>query len=122
MLNGNHMNKQTKAEAAPATEVSGLVDAAVTIAAHGARQYLERNKLTAKPDVLSACLSAWVKIKLPEALRDAKEALACHMEQVAQQTFAASMISAGIEAAKEASHSKLKTCAVLRAQDFGGGR
>ena len=80
-----------------------LGDAAIRFALQGAQQYLSTNKLTADPVALSACVRSWVKIKLPEALRDAKEALACNMGKVAEMTFASSMIQAGIEAAKEAS-------------------
>jgi hypothetical protein len=73
-------------------------------AARGANEYLRTEKLQADPDVLAECVKSWINIKLPEALRDAKEAFACHMEQVGLATFAASMVSAGIEAAKEAGH------------------
>jgi hypothetical protein len=67
-------------------------------------EYLSRNNLkVVSPEALAECLHSWVKIKLPEALRDAKEALACNMGKVAEVTFASSMIQAGIEAAKEAS-------------------
>lgn len=76
---------------------------AAVLAAAGARAYLERNHIAADPVALSECLRSWVSAKLPEALNDAREALACHMDQAAEATFRASMINAGIEAAKEAS-------------------
>ena len=81
-----------------------LINAAARIAANGATHYLQVNRLTADPSALAACLRSWVKIQLPNALHDAREALDCHMNQVAEATFAASMIQAGIEAAKEASN------------------
>lgn len=85
---------------------TALADAAARIAQAGANNYLVAHNLTADPAVLSECLGSWLKLKLPEALADAKEAFACHMDRVAVQTFAASIMQAGIEAAKE--------CAVLR--------
>lgn len=80
-----------------------LIDAACRIAAKGAMEYLRVNHLTADNDALAACLKSWVKAKWDEAMRDAKEALEANMGQVAESTFAASMLQAGIEAAKEAS-------------------
>lgn len=79
-----------------------LIDAACRIAAKGAMEYLRVNHLTADNDVLSACLKSWVKAKWDEAMHDAKEALEANMGQVAESTFAAAMLQAGIEAAKEA--------------------
>lgn len=81
--------------------MDALADAAVMMAARGARQYLDVHKLTADSAALTACLKSWVKF--PEALKDAKDAIAAGMHQVAEQTFAATMRMAGIEAAKEAS-------------------
>lgn len=68
----------------------------------GARDYLKANKLTADDTVLKACAASWMRAKMPEALKDAKDALACGLAKVAEQTFVASMMLAGIEAAKEA--------------------
>jgi len=82
--------------------MDALADAAVVIAARGARQYLDVHKLKADPAALTACLKSWVKIKFPEALNDAKAAISAGMHAVAEQTFAATMRLAGIEAAKEA--------------------
>ena len=80
-----------------------LTEAAITIAARSASVYLERHNLKAEsPESLAESLWAMVKIRLPEALRDAKEALDCHMDKAAEATFAATMAEAGIEAAKEA--------------------
>lgn len=81
-----------------------LADAAMSIALRGANHYLSAHNL--KPvstEALFECCQDWCKLKLQEALHDAKEALACGMNQVAVSTFAASMMQAGIEAAKEAS-------------------
>jgi hypothetical protein len=82
--------------------IQSLGDAAVACVLAGCREYLTKHNLTADPETLAACCRSWAKIKLPEALRDAKEAMACGMTQVAEQTFKATMVQAGIEAAKEA--------------------
>ena len=78
-----------------------LAEAAATFAMRGADEYLRRHNLTADPAALATCARSWVKLKLPEALQDAKDALACNMGQVAEQLFSATMMQAGIEAAKE---------------------
>ena len=83
-----------------------LADVAVQIAAQAARQYLSRHNLRADPSALRATLASWIKIKLPEALKDAREALDAGMGSVAESTFKATMASAGIEAAKEAGFPK----------------
>lgn len=80
-----------------------LADAAGIIAANGAREYLRVHNLTASKEALSACLVSWIKAQMPVALADAKQAFDCHMDEIAVTTFKASMIQAGIEAAKEAS-------------------
>lgn len=85
-------------------EVFGIAQAACAIAERGAVEYLNAHKLTADPTALAECLKSWTKIKFTEAMRDAKEAIECGMVQVAQATFSATMIQAGIEAAKECSH------------------
>lgn len=84
-----------------------LASAALEITAIGAREYLAANKLTADTNALLACCRSWTKIKLPEALNDAREAIECHMNEVAEATFKATMILAGIEAAKEAARAAL---------------
>ncbi len=84
------------------TDQNSLVEIASTMAVRGAREYLLRNNLKAESTALSSCLKSWVKAKWPEAIADAKEAIDCGMVQIAQQTFAATMLQAGIEAAKEA--------------------
>ena len=80
-----------------------LIDAAAKIAIIGAREYLRVHNLQADETALVACCKSWLKIKLPEALNDAKAAMDCGMHQAAEATFKATMILAGIEAAKEAS-------------------
>lgn len=82
-------------------EVFGIAQAACKIAERGAVEYLNAHKLKATPEALTACLRSWTKAKFAEAMHDAKEAIDCGMEQVAQATFTATMIQAGIEAAKE---------------------
>ena len=80
-----------------------LTEAATIIAARSARIYLEQHNLKAEsPESLAESLQAMVKFRLPEALRDAKEALDCHMDKAAEATFATTMAEAGIDAAKEA--------------------
>ncbi len=83
------------------SEVFGVAQAGCRIAERGAVEYLNAHKLQADPTALAECLRSWCKIKFPEAMRDAKEAIDCGMVQAAQVTFHASMIQAGIEAAKE---------------------
>lgn len=81
-----------------------LVEVGVSMAMRGAKEYLDRHGLTAEPEALRECLKSWLKLQMPVALRDAREAFACHMDKVAEATFAASMVQAGIEAAKEAGY------------------
>ena len=71
-------------------------------AMRAAVEYLRVHSLKADVDALLECLRSWCRIKLDEALRDAKEAIACNMMQVAMATFKATAAQAGIEAAKEA--------------------
>lgn len=79
-----------------------LAEIATQTAMQAAVEYLRVHNLKANDAALVSCLKAWCKIKLPEALRDAKEAFDCGMHQVGQATFLATMKLAGIEAAKEA--------------------
>ena len=81
--------------------VNQLAEVASRACMRGAVDYLRIHNLHATPEALADCCRSWAKIKLPEALHDAKEAIACNMAQVAEQTFVATMIQAGIEAAKE---------------------
>ena len=79
-----------------------LADVAAQVAGRAAYVYMDKHGLKAEPSALAECLKAMVKFRLPEALRDAKEALDCHMVKAAEATFAATMAEAGIDAAKEA--------------------
>jgi hypothetical protein len=72
------------------------------IAAQAALRYLETHNLTADPDALASCLTSWVRAKLPEALRDAKEAVDAGLSEYGELTYKATIALAGIEAAKEA--------------------
>lgn len=66
-----------------------------------ASEYCHANNLRADPEALAECCRSHARLRLPEALADAKEAIDCRMEQVAVATFVATMRLAGIEAAKE---------------------
>ncbi len=82
--------------------INTLGETAVKIAANAAHAWFAQH--SAKPvslDAFCECLKANVKVYLPGALRDAREALEAGMYEVGQQTFAASMALAGIDAAKE---------------------
>jgi len=79
-----------------------LADVAVKAATQGAVEYIKANNLKVDFANLSESLRTMVMIRLPAALHDAKEALDAGMDQVANQTFLASMVLAGIDAAKKA--------------------
>jgi len=72
------------------------------IATQAAMRYLEAHNLSADPDALASCLTSWVRAKLPEALSDAKEALEAGLTEYLELTYNATIVLAGIEAAKEA--------------------
>ena len=80
----------------------GVAELAQQCAVIGATRYLQANGLKADPSALADCLMSWIKAKLPEALHDAREAYEANMAQVGETTFRATMMQAGIEAAKEA--------------------
>ena len=77
-------------------------DQIVVTAYKAANEYLTANSLKADAEALRLCIKSWCKIKLPEAIADAKSAFECGMDQIGTQTFLASFALAGIEAAKEA--------------------
>ena len=79
-----------------------LGERTLEIATQAAMCYLETHNLTADLDVVASCLASWVRAKLPEALRDAKEALDAGLTEYAELTYNATIVLAGIEAAKEA--------------------
>ena len=66
-----------------------------------ARAYLVEHELQADNDALFACIKSWCKIKLPEAITDARAAYDRGMNQWGDKTFTATFVLAGIEAAKE---------------------
>jgi len=82
--------------------IETLGERTVEIATQAAMRYLETHNLAADPDALASCLSSWVRTKLPEALSDAKEALEAGLTEYAELTYNATIVLAGIEAAKEA--------------------
>lgn len=82
--------------------INTLAETAVKIAANAAREWFIKHET--KPVSLDAfcdCIKTNVKLHLPAALKDAKEAFDANMPKIAEQTFAAAMMIAGIEAAKE---------------------
>ena len=83
------------------SELFTIAQAATKIAMHGASEYLRVKQLKADDHALSECIGSWVKLTFPEAMRDAKDAIDCGMTQASIATFNASMINAGIQAAKE---------------------
>lgn len=92
-----------------ATDELGTIGAKAAMRAAAA--YLLVHELEADVDALIGCLRSWCRIKLPQALRDAKEAIDAGMGRVAEATFCATMAAAGIEAAREAGFPKPGTAA-----------
>lgn len=84
------------------TDLDNLATAAVAAATSAAHQHLMHNRLCADPDALAECIKAHVKIAFPAALRDARDAIEASMPRIAEATFLASFVLAGVEAAKEA--------------------
>lgn len=76
----------------------GLGEAAVTIAARAARAYADRHGIALDVDRLVPVLRERLRVRLPEALADARRALEAGMPEVAEQTFAATIALAGVEA------------------------
>ena len=83
-----------------------LAEAATKIAARGAAEYLRAHSRQADSTALAEALQRQITAKMQGALDDAAEALACHMESIAEHTFAASMMQAGSEAAKDVAQGK----------------
>ena len=79
-----------------------LADVAAQVAGRAAYVYMDKHGLKAEPSALAESLKAMVKLRMGEALHDAKEALDCGMRKMAEMAFVATMIEAGIDAAKEA--------------------
>lgn len=82
---------------------AALAAVALATAHMAAEVYLERHKLSAGREALISCIRSHVRAAMPGALREAKQAFDCGMNQIAERTFSASVSIAGIEAAKEAS-------------------
>lgn len=84
--------------------MTNLVDRAATIAIRAARAWAESHPeavVDLRGALFAECLRANLKIRLPEALRDAREAIDAGMGAIADTTFAASVALAGVDAAKE---------------------
>lgn len=99
-----------------------LARAAIQIAFRGAGEYCRAHNLSVDPAALRESIKKWVGRSIDSALDDAKQALDCNMGAVAEQTFAASMMQAGIEAAKEVSGDPLAAVRVnaqAAADDMG---
>lgn len=78
-----------------------LAERVLSIAGAAAGQYLGRHGLTYDETALRAALTDEVKAAMPQAVADARQALACGMQEWADRTFAASFVLAGIAAAKK---------------------
>ena len=85
--------------------MDNLGTVAADVAAKAAIQYLRGRDILGKEwfnaDAISKALQTRVKLALPEALKDAKEALDLGMGPVGETTFMVSMALAGIKAAKD---------------------
>lgn len=83
-------------------KIETLGEAAVTIVAKSAVTWMNANGMKPISDeAFFECVKSMTKIRLPEALADAREAFAANMDAIAIETFRVSMSLAGIEAAKE---------------------
>lgn len=81
-----------------------LAEEMMRMAAEGSRMYLETHKIpvhSVNVEELLLALRSHVKAHINEALTDAQEALEHGMTAVAMATFKASMMQAGVDAAKE---------------------
>jgi hypothetical protein len=75
-------------------------------AVNGAQRYFAAHKLAADSSMLAAAIEKHMRAALPEAMKDMYAALDCGMTQIAGLTFNASMVQAGIAAAKEVTTSE----------------
>lgn len=100
------VNVGTKTNKTQEAFMETLAKVACAMVARGAAEYLTKHNLIADPETLSALCRQWCKRQLPLAIAEFAEAAACHMEQVGESTFKATMILAGISAAKDAMASK----------------
>jgi len=79
-----------------------LVRIAADTAMRAAADYVRLHKIQVKDyDAATQVLRAEVKLAVNEALDDASKAAKCGMSQIAVHTFMASMMQAGIRAAKQ---------------------
>ena len=83
-------------------QMDELVRIAADTAMRAAADYCRLNSVKVMDfEAATQILRAEVKVAMNEALDDAKKAVSAHMSQVAVQTFRASMMQAGIRAAKQ---------------------
>jgi hypothetical protein len=86
-----------------ARRIDNLPQLAIVVAIRGATEWLQANNLVADDASLVECVKSWCRIKFPAAVMDARQAYEAGQPDAAILTFDASMVQAGIEAAKEAS-------------------
>jgi hypothetical protein len=86
-----------------ARRIDNLPQLAIVVAIRGATEWLKANGLVADDASLVECVKSWCRIKFPVAVKDARQAYEAGHLDAAILTFDASMVQAGIEAAKEAS-------------------
>jgi hypothetical protein len=79
-----------------------LTRAAAGIAMRAAATYLDKHGLKVADALIVEQLRATIPARFREAIADAREAIDLGMTAVGEETFAASMVLAGIDAAKEA--------------------
>jgi hypothetical protein len=83
-------------------QIDTLGQKAAEAAMRGAATYIRTNKLeNLDLERITQLIRIRAKAALPEALRDAKDALDINQGQMAQATFMASMTLAGINAVKD---------------------
>jgi len=83
--------------------MSNLADVSVSIAARGCGEFLRKHgvdNIGPTTEAVWPFLRDAVKAALPAALDDARDAFTANMGKVAEQTFSASMVIAGIDGAK----------------------
>ncbi len=86
-----------------ARRIENLPQLAIVVATRGAMEWLKAHNLVADDDALVERVKSWCRIKFPVAVKDARQAYESGRLDAAILTFDASMVQAGIEAAKEAS-------------------
>ena len=84
----------------PANPIDRLVVRAFQIACRGGQEWARQQARTLDPDEFASTLRMQMKIQLAETMADAREAIKAGMEDAAEQTFRASCILIGIDAAK----------------------